>query len=122
LSAKETFEKYGVEINSHDFDRLLPLVSRDCKFWFSSGTYTGLDETRRAFERTWGMIQQEVYSVSDVDWIAESDGAAVCTYTFHWEGVINAERRQGRGRGTSCLRKEAGGWRIVHEHLSPFPT
>jgi ketosteroid isomerase-like protein len=97
-------------------------ISSQCKFWFSSGTYIGLDQTRKAFEKTWGVIKEEVYSISDVEWIAESDSAAVCTYTFHWKGLIQDRPSEGKGRGTSCLRKEEGGWKIIHEHLSQFPN
>lgn len=76
---------------------------------FSSGTFVGLEQVRQAFEKTWGMIKDEVYSLTDVEWMAESDQAAVCTYTFYWKGVIEGQHREGKGRGTSCFRKEQSG-------------
>jgi ketosteroid isomerase-like protein len=118
MSAKDLFEIYKTEINHHDFDRLEPLISNDCRFWFSSGTYHGLAEVRQAFERTWNLIQDEVYGVTDVHWLSES----VCTYTFTWRGKIDGKECDGRGRGTSCFCREADGWKIVHEHLSHFPA
>ena len=121
MSARDILKKYEELINEHNFDLLVPLISGDCKFWFSSGTYEGIEQIRKAFEKTWGMIKEEVYSISDQVWIAESDGAAVCTYTFHWNGLIDGQPQQGKGRGTSCFRKEKEGWKIVHEHLSQFP-
>lgn len=121
MTAREVLKKYEFEINKNNFDLLVPLISSECKFWFSSGTYSGLDETRNAFEKTWKMIKEEVYSLSDIDWIAESDKAAVCTYIFHWKGVINGEASEGKGRGTTCFRKEEDAWKIIHEHLSHFP-
>lgn len=121
MTARETLKAYEAEINKHDFDRLIPLLSSECTFWFTSGTYKGLNECRAAFVKTWDMIKEEVYSLLDVEWIAESDRAAVCTYTYHWQGHINGQFHEGKGRGTSCLRKETEGWRIVHEHLSNFP-
>jgi ketosteroid isomerase-like protein len=120
-SARELFEAYKAEINKHDFDFLVPLLSNECTFWFSSGTYSGLKDSRAAFEKTWSMILDEVYSISDVKWIADSPTAAVCTYTFNWSGLINGQHGEGKGRGTSCFRQESTGWKIVHEHLSPFP-
>lgn len=122
MSAREIFENYKIEINSHDFNRLEPLISKDCKFWFSSGTYEGIVSTRQAFERTWGIIQNETYTVSDVNWICEGDHSAVCTFTFHWIGDVDGERLSGTGRGTSCFRLEDKTWKIIHEHLSPFPS
>lgn len=120
-SAQALLEKYKVEINKHNFDTIEPLISKDCKFWFSSGTFVGLEQTRNAFEKTWGMIKDEVYTLTDLEWIADADKAALCTYTFHWKGLINGELCEGKGRGTSCFRKEEDGWKIVHEHLSHFP-
>lgn len=121
MSAKDLFEKYKVKINTHDFNQVAPLISKDCKFWFSSGTFHGLEETQKAFEKTWNLIREEIYTIPDEDWIAESESAAVCTYSYHWAGLINGERREGKGRGTSCFVREPEGWKIVHEHLSPFP-
>jgi ketosteroid isomerase-like protein len=120
-SPQALLEKYKVEINKHHFDTLEPLISQDCKFWFSSGTFVGLKQTRNAFEKTWSLIKEEVYSLTDIEWIAESDLAAVCTYTFHWKGLIDGKPGEGKGRGTSCLRQETDGWKITHEHLSNFP-
>ena len=121
MSAKELFEKYEIEINKGNFDLMEPMISKDCKFWFSSGTFTGVEQTRKAFEKTWGMIKEETYWLTDIEWLAESDTAAFCTYTFHWKGKIEGKFHEGTGRGTSCFRKEAEGWKIVHEHLSHFP-
>jgi ketosteroid isomerase-like protein len=121
MSAQDVLKKYEEEINKHDFDLVAPLISKDCKFWFSSGTFEGLEQTRKAFETTWGMIKEEVYSISDKDWIAESDQVAVCTYTFHWKGLVDGKQCEGKGRGTSCFRLEEDGWKIIHEHLSHFP-
>lgn len=121
MSANEIIEKYKLEINTHDFDRLIPIFSSDCKFWFTSGSHVGLDQARKAFEKTWAMIKNEIYTLSDLEWIAESEKAAVCTYTYHWSGSIDGQQKEGKGRGTTCLRKEADGWKIIHEHLSAFP-
>jgi ketosteroid isomerase-like protein len=121
-SAQELLEKYKIEINSHDFDRVEPLISKDCTFWFSSGSFHGLDQTRNAFEKTWAMIQSEVYTVTDVEWLTSNSEAAACVYTYHWAGLIGGQHREGRGRGTSIFRVENGNWKIIHEHLSAFPA
>ncbi len=121
MSARQLIEDYKIEINKHNFDLVEPLISRDCQFWFSSGTFVGLTEVRNAFEKTWNLIKDEVYSITDENWIAESDSAAVCTYTFHWRGLIEGKLAEGKGRGTSVFRKEDQTWKIVHEHLIHIP-
>lgn len=120
MTAPDLLERYKVEINTHDFNRVEPLIADDCAFWFSSGTFAGKVQARAAFERTWGLIKDEVYTISDVAWIAESEAAAVCVYTFHWRGLIDGASHQGTGRGTSVFRRDADGWKIVREHLSAF--
>ena len=122
MTATDIMTRYGEVINLHDFDQLAPMIAADCQFWFSSGTYRGLAETRAAFERTWGIIREEHYAIADVAWLVSTGDAAACTYTFSWRGLIDGEPREGRGRGTTVLRREADGWKIVHEHLSPFPA
>jgi ketosteroid isomerase-like protein len=122
MSAQDLLEKYKIEINTHDFNKVSPLLSEDCTFWFSSGTYVGLQATQQAFEKTWQLIKNEVYTISDTQWISESDKSAVCIYTYHWKGLINGVECEGLGRGTSCFRAENGNWKIIHEHLSPFPN
>jgi ketosteroid isomerase-like protein len=121
VSAREVLKKYEMEINKNNFSLLAPLISSECKFWFSSGAYSGLEETRKAFEKTWKLIKEETYWLTDVEWISEADRSAVCTYTFHWKGIINGVPCEGKGRGTSCFRKEGEDWKIIHEHLSHFP-
>jgi ketosteroid isomerase-like protein len=122
MSAQVVLDEYLRVINKHEFALLEPLISDDCKFWFSSGTYNGLPAAKQAFEKTWNLIQNETYSVSEVEWICEGDRSAVCTYVFHWVGDINGEPRHGKGRGTSCFRLEETKWKLVHEHLSQFPS
>lgn len=118
MSARELLEAYGRLINEHRFELIEPMLAADCSFYFTSGTHVGIPAARAAFEKTWGAIQDEVYTLSEVTWICEGDRAAACTYRFHWKGLVKGEPREGRGRGTSCFRLEAGGWRLVHEHLS----
>lgn len=107
--------------NTHRFDEVAPLIDEDAVFWFSSGSYRGLAAIRAAFERTWGMIQNEVYAVEDVEWLVQGDAGAVCLYTFRWRGDIDGVAREGSGRGTNVLRHTGAQWQVIHEHLSPWP-
>lgn len=113
---------YGEVINEHRFDALLPVLSADVVVWFSSGSFSGLDAARGAFEETWRRIAEETYWLEGLHWLSEGDRSAACSYRFNWRGLVGGTLSQGGGRGTSVLRLEAGGWKIVHEHLSLEPA
>jgi Ketosteroid isomerase homolog len=112
---------YGELINRHDFSLLVPLIDADASFWFSSGTFQGLEAVRAAFERTWRRLAGETYRLEDLVWIARGDVAASCIYRFHWRAILDGQATEGTGRGTTVLARRPDGWRIVHEHLSAFP-
>lgn len=112
----------GEAINEHRIESLLPVLSADVIFWFSSGSFHGIDAARQAFEKTWRRIAEETYWLEELSWVSEGDHSDVCIYQFHWRGVVDGEPRAGSGRGTSVLRREADDWKIVHEHLSAEPV
>jgi ketosteroid isomerase-like protein len=118
----EFIREYERRANSHNFDNVAPLIAKDAVFWFNDGSFQGHDQIRGAFEKTWSAIKDEQYAIDDVSWIAVSEGVAVCLYRFHWKGYVNGQLVSGNGRGTSVLRRDGGGWRIAHEHLSPRPA
>ena len=114
--------EYAVQTNTHDFDRVAPLIAGDAIYFFSEGTYASADDLRAAFEHTWATIRDEDYRIEDLHWLACDERIAVCVYRFHWRGVVHGQPREGLGRGTSVLARSDAGWRVVHEHLSPMPA
>lgn len=121
MTPEDILKLYETRINLHQFDQIAPLLSNDAVFWFSDGSHTGIDKIKGAFERTWQEIQNEVYWLEELNWIAAGDNAASCIYRFHWKGIIDGQLQEGYGRGTTVMRKVAGQWKIVHEHLSSLP-
>jgi ketosteroid isomerase-like protein len=121
MAPKDVLKAYEAEINRHDFDLIVPLISREAVFWFNDGSYRGTAAIRQAFEATWQRFPLERYWLEDLSWIAQSDSAAACTYRFCWEATIEGAKRSGGGRGTTVLTTEGGEWKIIHEHLSQHP-
>jgi len=109
---------YEQASNSHDIDRVVPMIAGDATYWFSDGSYQGLEEITGAIERTFQAIQDEVYQITDLEWVVLSAEHAACRYRFWWTGVIDGQPRSGRGRGTNVVVKRDGGWQMQHEHLS----
>lgn len=119
MNAREVLAAYADRINRQDFDLLVDLIAPDATFWFTSGTHVGIAAMRTAFENTWELMgSSEVYWLDALDWIAEGDEAAACTYRFNWK----TETAAGSGRGTTVLKFVGDRWWIVHEHLSRWPA
>lgn len=115
----DTFlEAYEKAANSCDFDNVVPLIARDAVFWFTDGTHKGRKAIQKAFQDTWTHIQNETYSIANVEWVIATYWNAVCSYTFTSKGVVDGKKRTVKGRGTNVLKRIDGNWRIVHEHLS----
>lgn len=108
--------------NSGDFSNVAPLLAPDAVFWFTDGSFEGVDEVRRAFEATWAVIRDETYRIEGVRWLALSGSVAVCAYRFSSHGTVNGEPFSASGRGTTVLVRGQDGWRIAHEHLSLPPA
>jgi ketosteroid isomerase-like protein len=110
--------QYERATNRHDFDELVPLIADDATYWFTEGSYHGIVAIRGAIERTFTTILDEVYRIEDLEWVAITDGLAVCRYRFCWTGTVDGEPASGQGRGTNVVTKRNGGWKMLHEHLS----
>lgn len=117
-TAEEFIDGYERAANSRNFDQVSQFLAEDALFWFSDGSYRGLEEIRNAFERTWDTIQNENYSLLNRRWLLRTPDSAICIYTFRSEGIIDGANRVIEGRGTTVLGKFEGVWKIVHEHLS----
>lgn len=104
--------------NSHNFVNVEPFIAPAATYWFSDGSFTGMEEIHAAIEATFTAIQNEDYRISDLLWPIVCEDVAVCTYYFSWSGVVGGQPKSGDGRGTNVLQKSDGLWQIVHEHLS----
>jgi ketosteroid isomerase-like protein len=110
--------EYDRRTNAHDVNRWRELVADDATYWFTDGSFVGIDAIAEAVQRTFDEIQDEVYTIADLQWVCAASDFAVVRYRFHWVGYINCERREGQGRGTNAMGKRDGRWQMIHEHLS----
>jgi len=113
------FEAYATALASQSWDLVAPLIHQSCTVVFSSGTYVGFDEVETAFRRTFDLIEDEQYVISNLRWLDRAGERAVALYDFAWEGIIAGRPESGGGRGTAVLRREPEGWQLLLEHLGP---
>jgi ketosteroid isomerase-like protein len=110
--------EYERAANSHDVQRILPLIADDATYWFTDGSYRGREEITDALERTFAAIHDEVYGIRELEWVAATDEFAACRYRFSWRGVVDGQPSSGRGHGTNVLVKRDGAGQVQHEQLS----
>ncbi len=122
MSAREAFEKYKIELNKHDFERLVPFISEECVFWHPTGVYNGLEQVRQGLEKGWQTILGKDYQFLKADWTVETDQMAICNYSFSYSGMVGGEKIHEEVHGTNCFRLEQGHWKVLREHLSFTPA
>lgn len=111
-------EAYEEAANSRSFDAVAPFLADEATFWFTNGRFNGKPAIKQAFEDTWNTIHDEKYTITDVQWVARNYWVSACTYTFKSDGIVDGKHQVYAGHGTNVVRRIAGRWRIVHEHLS----
>lgn len=117
----ELLKEYEKRLSAQNFEEVRPLIHVDAVFWFNDGSFHGMDAIEGAFLKTFDLIKEETYWLTDIEWILSSDEAACCHYQFNWEGIIESTPAAGNGRGTTVMKNFDGTWKIVHEHLSRMP-
>lgn len=100
-------------------EAMLGLIDDDAVYMFSNETvHVGREAIEQAIRHNFETIKDDTYAIKNLTWLVESSEVAVCVYDFAWTGTVHGKPASGSGRGTSVLRRTAGGWKIVHEHLS----
>jgi ketosteroid isomerase-like protein len=118
-TARDCLNAFEAALGRMDMDGVLALLTDDVVFFYSNGSaHWGREAIRDAIQENWDKLDRDNYATRDHVWLAESDGAAVCAYSFAWSAIMDGREVGGRGRGTIILRREPQGWRIASEHLS----
>ncbi len=107
-----------------EFDLIREFIDENAYFRFNDGDFVGRAAIQAAFEKTWRgdpTVKKARFYLTDIKVLTVDDKTATATYTYHWEGSQGDQGFSIRGRGTRVLLRHAGGFRIVHEHLSRFP-
>ena len=122
------FERYRQLINTHDFDQLAAsVVAADALFVFTEKKHRGIGEIRAAFNQTWSLLPDEVYTMSEAQWLARDSHSALVVFRYTYRGTLkNGQPLSGGGHGTNLYKRTPAGWRLAYEHLShdpkPAPT
>ena len=121
-SPQEFISAYEKALATQSWEQVSPLIHEDCVAIFSEGTYIGKAEVEKAFRKTFTLIMDEIYAISDIHWVQETENTAILIYIFSWSGIIDGQPASGSGRGTSVLVKQDSRWQLLCEHLGPLAT
>ena len=72
-----------------DFGLLVPYVHEHAVFRFNDGDFRGIENVRKAFEKTWETTSKAVddkFYLSDIEVLTTDSHSAGATYTYNWEG------------------------------------
>ncbi len=121
MSDPERFlSTYETALASQEWEKVDPLIHEDCVVTFNDGTYMGKTAVEGAFRRTFDLIEDEKFNISNVHWVLQKEETAVYIFNFSWSGIIQGKIASGGGRGTSVLIREKGNWQLLCEHLGPL--
>ena len=117
------FERYRTFINTHDFERLADqVIAPDALFVFTEKSHRGLDAVRAAFQNTWSILPDEVYAMSQPEWLARDRDTALVVFRYSYKGTLKSgQALSGGGHGTNLYKRTPAGWRLAYEHLSHDP-
>ncbi len=88
---------------------------------FAEGTYFGKSQVEQAMGKTFSLIRDENFKVSEINWNFQKESCASCTFAYQWSGTLSGQRFSNKGRGTMLWAKETDRWMIVNKHLGPSP-
>ncbi len=66
------------------------LVADDATYWFTDGSFTGIDSIADAVQRTFDEIQDETYTISDLHWVCASPDCWRREVSLPWVGYETA--------------------------------
>ncbi|MFS4491491.1 nuclear transport factor 2 family protein [Maribacter sp. 2308TA10-17] len=122
MEHEQFIELYERALASQNWGNVEPLIAENATVTFSNGNlFKGKIELQGAFEKNFSAIKNEKYAMQNIHWVLKKPTMAVYTFDFNWTGIINGEKMQGVGRGTSVIINQNGIWKLISEHLGPFP-
>ena len=73
MNPEQFIEGYSAALATQDWQSVSPYIHPDACVTFSNGAFfRGKAEVQKAFERNFGLIQDEEYSISDLHWVYRS--------------------------------------------------
>ena len=118
---EETLNNYVKALATQSWESVETFFHENVTVIFAEGTYYGKDQVGGAIHKTFSLIRDEDFSISNLQWTIRHDNFATCTFVFDWSGTINGKRFTSPGRGTIAWVNLSNNWQIINEHFGPLP-
>ena len=124
-SVLQFLNRFEALAEKEDFNLIRDMIDEQAVFRFNDGDFVGRQAIQAVFEKTWRgdpSVKKVRFYLSDIVVLTTDHSTATTTYTYNWEGSQAGREFKIRGRGTRVLLRVNGQFRIIHEHLSRFPS
>ncbi|MEW6711802.1 MAG: nuclear transport factor 2 family protein [Candidatus Riflebacteria bacterium] len=120
-TVQETLKLYEIGLSKQSWEAVKDFFHENCTVIFAEATYFGKNQVAGAIQKTFSLIKDESFTLSEINWTIIRESFASCTFNFEWAGTINGKRFVNPGRGTAVWAHENEKWQIVNEHFGPMP-
>ena len=117
-SARACMADFTAALLERNIEAALDLLADDALLFFGNGVIVRKAGFAATMTSAWNVIENYAYATSGLDWLIESETAAVAVYGFHWSGLARGQAVGGSGRATRAFVDRGAGWLLAHEHLS----
>lgn len=118
MTQEDFIVHYENAIASQRWDNVAPFIHEKAVITFSNGKrHIGMAAIEEAYSTNFGLIKDEKYSISGVNWVIVKSNMAVYTFNYAWSGILNGKLAKGGGTGTAVLLYENNQWKLLSEHL-----
>jgi hypothetical protein len=120
-TVQDSIKLYEEALAKQNWDSVKDFFHKNCTVIFAEATYYGKQQVGKAISKTFSLIKEEHFALSNINWTIVRENFACCTFHFEWSGTINGRRFTNPGRGTALWVLENARWQIVNEHFGPMP-
>lgn len=118
---EETLNEYIAALATQSWDAADGFFHQNTTVIFAEGTYRGKGQVGIAIRKTFSMIKDENFVITNLHWNMKTEQFATCTFDYEWSGTLNNRRFTTPGRGTLVWIFDNGRWQIINEHFGPMP-
>ena len=120
-SVQQFIKKYQQAITRQNWEELKDYFHENCAVLYSDGTYVGKPMLKQAFDKTYALMKNGEYSLTDFHFPVITDKFCSCVAKFYWSAEIYGKSINSEHRITLFIAKDDNEWKIVNQHLGPMP-